>query len=322
MTAFSRREFGRIFIAGAPFAAIAGSARTLALAPVELGVSTLSFSDLPRVEGRENVDEVIRALKAAGAARAELALSNVEPAPPSTASFVGGTAAYPRTVTFTPEQVAHIKAHARHVVRDWRSRTEPRYFHETRDKFAAANVRVISCSLAYDDSFTDEEIEATFRQVKALGVATISSPMTMATARRIVPFAERHGVTVAIHNQAEGNAAGAIAAAGLAEALALSAKYSVKLDIGNVTASNGDAVAELNRHESRVAYVLVRDRLRNGGKSQHFGEGDTPIPAVLERMKASTLEIPGVVEYDYVGLHSSVEEVTAALRYVTHAVGQ
>ena len=249
-------------------------------------------------------------------------MSNVEPAPPSTASFVGGTPAYPRTITFTPEEVARIKADARRVLREWRARTEPRYFHETRDKFAAANVRVIACSLSYDESFTDEEIEATFRQVKALGVTTISSPMTMATARRLVPFAERHGVAVAIHNQADGNQAGAIATPELSDALALSAAFRVKLDVANVTASNGDPVAELGRYESRVGYVLVRDRLRNGGKSQHFGEGDTPIPTVLKRLKASQFPIPGIVEYDYIGLHSSVDEVTASIRYVTKAIEQ
>jgi hypothetical protein len=78
-------------------------------------------------------------------------------------------------------------------------------------------------------------------------------------------------------------------------------------------------VAVFGRHESRVSHVLVKDRLRNGGTSQHFGEGDTPIPAVLKRLKTSEFRIPGVVEYDYVGLHSSVDEVTASLAYVSQA---
>ena len=319
MTAFSRREFGRMVAAGVPLVAVAGSRKAAALSPIALGVSTSSFRDLPRVEGLDNVDDVIRALKTVRATHVELALSNVEPAPPNTASFVGGTPAYPRTVTFTPEEVARIKAFARRQLKQWRAETEPRFFGDVRDKFAAANLTVMACALSYDESFTDEEIEATFRQVKALGVPTISSPMTMATARRIVPFAERHGVTVAIQNEMDGNTAGAIATADLGHALALSPAFKVKLDIGNVTASNRDPVAELNRHETRISHVLVRDRLRNGGASQHFGEGDTPIPAVLKRLKASEFRIPGVVEYDYVGLHSSVDEVTTSLAYVSQA---
>jgi sugar phosphate isomerase/epimerase len=319
MTAFSRREFGRMVALGGPLVSLAGSMKAAALSPVALGVSTFSFRDLPRVQGTDNVDDVIRALKAVRATGVELALSNVEPAPPSTASFLGGTPAYPRRVVFSPEEIARIDAFARRELRQWRAQTEPRYFQDVREKFTAANLTVMACALSYDESFTDEEIEATFRQVKALGVPTISSPMTMATARRIVPFAERHGVTVAIHSQADGNAAGAIATPELADALALSSSFRIKLDIGHLTASNQDAVSVFGRHESRVSHVLVRDRLRNGGTSQHFGEGDTPIPAVLKRLKTSEFRIPGVVEYDYVGLHSSVDEVTASLAYVSQA---
>ena len=90
-----------------------------------------------------------------------------------------------------------------------------------------------------------------------------------------------------------------------------------KLDIGNLTASNCDAVAELREYRSRVAYVLVKDRLRNGGASQPLGEGDTPIRKVLDVLKASAPTIPALVEYDYVGLRSPVDELRASLAYVT-----
>jgi sugar phosphate isomerase/epimerase len=323
-TTLSRREFGRVIAAGVPLLLPAGSAtalsavtRAAALSPVVLGVSTLSFRDLPREEGVDNVDDVIRALKAVRATHIELAMGNVEPAPPSTAAFVGGTPAYPRRVTFTPEQVAAINAFARRGLRQWRAETEPKYFVAVRDKFAAAGLTVAAASLAYDESFDDDEIEATFRQFKALGVPVVSSPMTLATARRIAQFAERHGAIVAIHNQVDGNPAGSIATPQLGEALALSPAFRLKLDIGHLTASNQDPLAVLAAHEERIAHVLVRDRLRNGGASRHFGEGDTPIGAVIARLKSSARSIPAIIEYDYVGLHSSVEEVTAAMAYVS-----
>ena len=144
--------------------------------------------------------------------------------------------------------------------------------------------------------------------------------MTLATARRLAPFAERHHVSVAIRNDVDGNTAQAIATSNFDEALALSSSFRIALDIANVSASNRDALSELGRHEARVSHVVVRDRLRNGGTSQHFGEGDTPIVDVLRRLKASDLRIPAVVEVDYVGLHSSVDEVTASVKYVTTAI--
>src|SRR5258706_6906530 len=61
MAVLSRREFGSALIAGVPLAAVMGSIR-LSAAQVTVGVSTSSFRDLPRVAGRDNVDDVVRAL--------------------------------------------------------------------------------------------------------------------------------------------------------------------------------------------------------------------------------------------------------------------
>ena len=65
--------------------------------------------------------------------------------------------------------------------------------------------------------------------------------------------------------------------------------------------------------------MLLRDRLRNGGASQPFGEGDTPDPRaccdVLDERRAGDSRI---VEYDYIGLRSPVDETRAALAYAAH----
>jgi sugar phosphate isomerase/epimerase len=148
-------------------------------------------------------------------------------------------------------------------------------------------------------------------------VDTVSSPMTLTTAKRLVPFAERHRMRVAIHNQADGAAGGPIATSSLRDALALSPAFALKLDVGNLTASNRDAIAELRADQSRVAFVVAKDRLRNGGASQVFGEGDTPLAAVVGVLKSSSPLIPAMVEYDYVGLRPAVDEVNASMRYLT-----
>jgi sugar phosphate isomerase/epimerase len=317
MTILSRRDFGRALVAGVPLAAVIGSAR-LSAAQATIGVRTSSFRDLPRVTGRDNVDEVIRALQAVRATHVELALSNVEPAPPSTAPVMGGSAAYPKRILLSPEEMAATNAVARDALRTWRAETGPAFFEEVRRRFAAAGLTVDSCSVAFNDSFAGDEIDATLRQVKALGASRISSPLTIADAKRLAPFAERHQVSIAIHNQVDGNRAGAIDSANLGQALALSPAFSLALDIGNLTASNCDAVAVLREHRSRVSSVVVKDRLRNGGASQPFGEGDTPIKPVLELIAASP-SIPAMVEYDYVGLRSPVEEVRASLAYLARS---
>ncbi len=310
MTDVSRRAFGKTILAGLPLAA---SLRAYA-APVRVGVSTFSFRDFPRVTGRDNVDDIVRALKTVGATAIELSLQHVEPAPPSVAPTMGGSAAYPKRIVLTPEQVAATNADARDALRQWRLRAEDNVFVNASRKFAAAGITVHAASVAFNDSFTDEEIDVVLRQCRALGVTTVSSPLTMASARRLVPFAEKHRISIAIHNQADGGKDGAIDTSRIAEALAVSARFSLKLDIGNLAASNCDAVDELRKYRERVAFVLVRDRLRNGGVSQPFGEGDTPIRAVLRALESSP--IPAFVEYDYLGLRSTADEVRACLNYV------
>ena len=316
MNALSRREFGRLVGAGLPVAAVFGSTPLFARGPLVIGVSTSSFRELPREEGLDNIDAVIRAMQAVRTTHLELALANLEPAPPSTAPFMGGSPAYPALVVLSPEQVSSINAGARRNLRAWREQTPPTTFEDTRRKFVAAGLSVPACSVSYNDTFTDKEIDATFRQVKALGATTISSPLTMAMAARLKPYAERYQISVAIHNQVDGNAGGAIAAGHLKDALALSPAFTVKLDIGNITTSNGDPIGVLRTHERRVSHVLVKDRLRNGGASQPFGEGDTPIAGVLDALKTLDRPVPAFVEYDYVGLHPLAQEVSTLLQYL------
>ena len=313
MRVISRREFGRVVIAAAPIPWIAGATAAASRCPI--GVPTSAFTDLPRVTGRGNVDAVIAALKAAGATHLELALQNVEPAPPSTAPFMGGTPAYPQRVVLTPEQVAAVNEQARASLRAWRLRTPPDAFEEVRERFAKAGLTVLGCACAFNDSFTDEEIDATFRQISALGVSTVSSPLTMNMTGRLVPFADRHRITVAIHNQVDGHMGG-MGTPDLAGALALSPRLMLKLDIGRLTASNVDAVAVLRRHLDRISSVVISDHLRNGGAGQPFGEGDTPIKDVLGVVTAAGRPVPVLVGYDYIGLRSATREVETSLKYV------
>jgi sugar phosphate isomerase/epimerase len=318
MQALSRRDFGKL-VAGVPALAALVSPRLFADGGPRIGVGTSSFRDLPRVTGKDNADEVIRAVRSIGVTTVELAFATIEPAPPSTAPFRGGTPAYPKLIVLTPEEIAATNAAYRSALRAWRRDTPLAYFEGMRQKFADAGIAIQACAIGYDETFSDEEIDTTFRQAVALGVNVISSPMTLATAARLVPFANRHHVTVAVHNQVDGNAAGAVATADLDKVLGLSQAFKLKLDIGNLTASNCDAVAELKARVSRTAYVSLKDRLRNGGGSQPFGDGDTPIADVLH-MIAKAPGIPAIVEYDYAGLRSSSQELSAALAYASRSL--
>lgn len=318
MTRIARRTFGTLALLGAPL--LVGFSLS-ARADVAVGVSTYSYRDLFRVPGQDNVDDVIRALRASGATGVELAAVNVEPAGPNTGPAAPPRpAAYPvQAVVQSPAQVAAMKAAVRDYLRRWRTTTPDAWFQQVRERLYAENFSILAYAVEFDADFTDAEVDAAFRHAKLLGASTVSSRMTLAVAVRVAPFAVRHAMSLAIHTQPDGNTGRFISTADLDAALALSPALTLKLDIGHATASNRDAVAVLRQYLDRVSSVNVQDRLRNGGRSERFGDGDTPIAAALTMLRGSARAVPVFVEYSYSGLGSSAAEVRESVLFLKSA---
>jgi sugar phosphate isomerase/epimerase len=282
---------------------------------VRAGAITESFHDFPRKPGRDNVVEVIAALRAAGVTEIDLASVNTEapspdtglPPPPPPGPY-GGPAA-----GFTPAELAARERALRDNLRKWRLTTPASHYAELKNKFQAAGITLFAISFQHDDAFTDDEIEATFAHAKALGVEVISSRATLAMARRLAPFAERHAVTVAFRNARE-------TASQISEMAARSPRFRVNLDIGNFTAANQESVAFIQENHEKISHLIVKDRTRNDGGNEAFGSGDTPIQAVLALLRDKRLAIRAYVDYEYVGLGTPQEEVRKCLAYVKAAL--
>lgn len=306
----SRRELGKVALVGLP-----ALLRAAPESSVQIGAVTESFHDLPRQPGRDNVDKIIAALTAAGVAEIDLASSNTEapspdtglPPPPPPGPYGGPPAG------FTPAELAARNRALRDNLRKWRLATPPAHYAELRGRFAGAGIRVYAMSFQHDDAFTDEEIEATFAHAKALGVEVISSRAALPTARRLAPFAERHGITVAFRNERE-------TAGQLSALAAVSPRFRVNLDIGNFTAANQEAVAYIQENHQAITHLIVKDRTRNNGGNEAFGAGDTPIQPVLALLREKQYPIRAYVDYEYVGLGTPQEEVRKCLAYVKAAL--
>jgi Xylose isomerase-like TIM barrel len=308
----SRRDFSKLVLAGMPLA----KALTAADGGLRLGLSTYSFRGLLRTPGKDNIDDIIQAVKQVGVNEIELHSANTEPAGPNSGPAVPPPpSAYPDPIrTPTPAEVAAAKLAVRNALRDWRLRTGASLHGAMLDKFRAAGIALFAYRIDYDDAFTDQEIEVTFQQAKALGVGTIAALSNLNTVRRLAPFAEKHGITVALHN-----APGAIASpADFRAALALSNRFRLNFDIGNFTAANFEPVAFLQENSSIISHIQIKDRTRTGG-NERFGQGDTPIKEVLAVLKQKHLAIPAIVEYEYIGLGTPQQEVRKCLAYCRQA---
>ena len=203
---YSRRDFARMGLVAVPLS------KVLAASAVRVGATTLSFRELPRTPGQDNVDAVIRALQFAGVSEAELSAADTE-APVVDARLPEAAAvnAYSGAVReITPEDLAAAKRAVRNGFRKWRLYTPDAYYTAIRRKFDAAGIALFAYTMDFDDEFTDAEIDGVFRQAKALGVGAIASSTTLGVARRLASFAEKHQMMVAFHNAPSARSADAI----------------------------------------------------------------------------------------------------------------
>jgi sugar phosphate isomerase/epimerase len=259
---------------------------------VVVGVQTYSFRALPRPPGGDMVDVLVAAMTECGVAECELWSPQIEPA-----------------------------GAGRDGVRRWRLETPLDHFQAIRSKFASAKIAIRAFNYSFNDTFTDEEISRGFEMARALGAQFITASSTLSAAKRVAPFAEKHKMTVAMHNHSNLKDPNEFATPeSFAAAMKISSRFKVNLDIGHFTAANFDAVAYLREHHGHVTNLHVKDRRRNQGENVYWGQGDTPIRDVLQLLKQNKWPIPVFLEYEYKGEGSPVEEVKKGFEFVRAAL--
>ena len=79
------------------------------------------------------------------------------------------------------------------------------------------------------------------------------------------------------------------------------AKYNaVNLDLGHfIAGQNESPVPFLKKHHDRITHVHVKDRKRNNGPNVPFGQGDTPIKEVLQLMRDNKWRFQATIEFEY-----------------------
>jgi sugar phosphate isomerase/epimerase len=195
------------------------------------------------------------------------------------------------------------------------------HFRAIRRTFDAAGVSIYAYNLSINDTFTDAEIDRAFEMARALGASVLSSSSTLSVTRRVAPFADRHGVTFAVHNGVRVDDANAAASAASLDAVtAISPRVRLNFDIGHYTAANLDPVAFLRDRLDRVTHLHVKDRARDNGPHVAWDTGATPIREVLALLKARRTDVRAMIEYEYPGTGTPVEEVRACYEFIRKAL--
>ena len=300
--ASSRRDFGRLVLAGLPISAALAKINST-VSGVQLGVCTYSFRSLPRT-GQDDVDTVIGALKDCGAGECELFSPQLEPGgqPPR-----GGS--------------QEERSKYREALRQWRLTTPTNHFKAVKKQFDAAGIEIYAYTLYFRKDYTDEELDKCFGQAKALDSKAIAASTQVSMLPRLKPLAEKHKIYVALHGHSDTKHPDEFSSPEtFQKALDMSDWFRVNLDIGHFSAAGFDPVAYINEHHDRITHLHIKDRKKDNGSNEAFGEGDTPIKQVLQLLKAKKYPIPALVEYEYKGAGTPVEEVSKCLAYMKAAL--
>jgi sugar phosphate isomerase/epimerase len=271
MAPITRREAGKILVAGTAGVLLANQsifARPTVnsvVRGVTVGAQSYSFRDRP-------LDAAIQGFLTVGLSECELFQGHVEPARLS-----------------------------REALRKWRLTVPLSGFHEVRQKFDKAGILLYAYNYSFRKDFTHEEMERGFQMARALGVKHITASSNVSLAHRVDLLAQKYKIVVGFHGHDNTKDPDEFSTADSFErALKGASPYlGINLDIGHFTAASQDAVSFLRQFHQKMVTLHIKDRKRNHGANLPFGEGDTPITAVLHLLRDNHWKIPANIEYEY-----------------------
>jgi sugar phosphate isomerase/epimerase len=302
---YTRREFGELTLAGLALPFLGGLADSR-VGGVRLGVQTYSFRDLPVPESGDAIDPIIKAMTECGLSECELFAPQLEP---RLAPALG------RGTPVTPE-IRQARENARQDLRAWRVTTPLDHFRAVKRKFDAAGIVIFAHNYSFSADMTDEEINRGFEMTKALGAEIITASTNLTVAKRVVPFADKHRMVVAMHGHSNKSDPNEFCTPqSFVAAMTMSQHFKVNLDIGHFTAADFDAVAFIREHHADITNLHLKDRKKHQGDNVPWGEGETPIREVLLMLKQERWPIRAYIEYEYSGAGTPIEEVKRCFQY-------
>ena len=313
---YSRRDFGKLALA-APFAQAFGAIDSK-FSGVQIGAITYSFRSMQPAE-------IIPAMVKAGIGQTELMSNDCEalagaPMPPR-----GGRGGGRGQMTTEQREAQRAQ---QEVLKKWRMSTSPVSFKAVKKKFNDAGIDVHILCFNQRMTATDDEIEYAFQMAKALDVKAISSSSTVAFAKRVAPFADKHKMIWAGHGHDNVADPEEFATPKSFETITSYSKYIwINLDIGHFTAAGFDPVPYIKQVHSRITNLHLKDRKKRvqGGErppNLSWGQGETPIKEVLRLMAKEKYRFPANIELEYSIPADSdvVTEMSKCLQYCKSAL--
>ena len=274
---------------------------------VKIGCITYSWRSMPA----NTVDELIAYCKQANLGSLELMSNDLErvlgvPESPQQRIMAEARAKMPAPKPgerpgrpqLTPEQQAEI-AKYNEELKAWRVNMDMAKVEAVRKQFNDAGIEIHIVKFA-PANWSDEEIEYACKATKAMGAKAITQEISLEAAQKLAPFAEKHGIYIAMHNHMqyaeEGFSCDPI--------LAVSPSIMLNFDCGHYFGSTGkNPVDFINKYHDRIYSIHLKDKTGKNTEpantNQVWGQGETPLKEVLNLLKDNKWPIYCDIELEY-----------------------
>ena len=270
---------------------------------VQIGCTTYSFRDMPA--GIENCIKYCR----------EAGINSIEfRSGPDLEAFLGAPQAPPRPAPvagqspvgngsggrrqLTPEEQA-AQAKYNEDLKAWRIGVTPEKVAPAKKLFDDAGIDVHIVKFT-PGRWSDEEIDYAFRAAKAMGAKGVSDDINEEFVRKMVPYAEKHGMYGIFHNHNQFAEKGF----DIDRYLAISPAVMLNFDVGHYYGSTGKNPCDfIKKYHDRIFSLHFKDKTgpntEPANRELVWGQGETPLAEILLLMKKERWPIFVDIELEY-----------------------
>jgi len=199
------------------------------------------------------------------------------------------------------EQRQLMEARQKHAeeIKKWRLSVSMDKFIELRQMYNKAGVNIDITKLG-QPNWSDEEINYAFNVAKTLGSRGISFEIGIGAARRMAPFAERHGLYAIMHNHGQPGQPGF----SFEEHLAFSNNLMLNFDVGHYWGATGQHPNQvIEKFHDRIISLHIKDKTgpeqEPSNANRPFGKGSTPLGDILRLIRDRGWPITADIELEY-----------------------
>lgn len=167
--------------------------------------------------------------------------------------------------------------------------------------------------------WSDEEIDYAFKVAKAMGAKAVTDEISLKSAQKLAPFAEKYDMYVGMHNHMQY----AEPDFDVDSILAVSPAIMLNFDAGHYFGSTGKSPCEfIKKYHDRIFSIHMKDKTgpntEPANANQVFGQGETPIANILKLVQQEkwSIHIDVELEYPIAPWSTAEKEVATSVSYL------